>query len=174
MSKLVKNMITDDLKGRWEGVSEILLVDIAGLEANENVAMRKQFRENGIQLLLVKNSLARRATEGTVLGTAFEGAAGSIAVAWGGEDIVSLAKEVAKIINSDDFEQVAAKGGVMDGETLSPEEVQAISKWPTRTEQLSILMGQALSPAATLSGQLIAGGANLASQIKQKSEGEEE
>ena len=173
MSKLVKDLITSDLKNRWEGVSDALLVDVAELEANDTVNLRKQLREKSIQLLVVKNSLARRATEGTALGAAFEGAAGSTAVAWGAEDIVTLAKEITKLAGSDAFEKFTAKGGVMDGAKLSPEEVKQVSKWPSRTEQLSMLMGQILGPAATLSGQLLAGGANLASQVKQVSEKEE-
>lgn len=173
MSKPVKEMITGDLKNRWDGVSDALLVDVALLEANDTVELRKQLREKSIQLLVVKNSLARRATEGTALGPAFEGASGTTAVVWGAEDIVSLAKEVTKLAESDDFEAFTTKGGVMDGAKLSPEEVKQVSKWPSRTEQLSMLMGQILSPAATLSGQLLAGGANLASQIKQVSEKEE-
>ena len=44
--------------------------------------------------------------------------------------------------------------------------------WPSRTEQLSILVGQILSPGATLSGQLLGPGGKLASQIKKKSEEE--
>lgn len=172
MSKYVKNMITDDLKSRWEGVNDALLVDVAELEANDTVKLRKELREKSIQLLVVKNSLARRATEGTLLNPAFEGATGSIAVVWGAEDIVSLAKEVARLADSKDYAKFTAKGGVMDGAKLTAEEVKAVSKWPSRTEQLSILMGQVLSPAATLSAQLLAGGANLASQVKQLSESE--
>lgn len=173
MSKFVKNAITSDLQGRWEGVNDALLVEVASLEANKTVELRKQLRANGIELLVVKNSIARRATEGTALGSAFEGASGSTAVVWGAEDIVSLAKEVTKFSESEDFEEFTTKGGVMDGAKLSPEEVKQVSKWPSRTEQLSILMGQVLGPAATLSGQMLACGANLASQVKQKSEGEE-
>jgi large subunit ribosomal protein L10 len=173
MSKLVKDLITNDLKGRWEGVSDALLVDVAELEANDAMTLRKQLREKSIHLLVIKNSLARRATEGTSLGPAFEGAAGTTAVVWGAEDIVSLAKEVTKLTGAKPYEKFATKGGVMDGAKLSPDEVKAVSKWPSRTEQLSMLMGQILSPGATLSGQLLAGGANLASQIKQISEKEE-
>ena len=173
MSKLVKDLITDDLKGRWEGVNDALLVDVAELEANNAVSLRKQLREKSIHLLVVKNSLARRATEGTNLGPAFEGASGTTAVVWGAEDIVTLAKEVTKLAGKGDYEKFITKGGVMDGAKLSPEEVKQVSKWPSRTEQLSMLMGQILSPGANLSGQLLAGGANLASQIKQISEKEE-
>jgi large subunit ribosomal protein L10 len=58
----------------------------------------------------------------------------------------------------------------MDGQPLSAEQVKAVSKWPSRQEQLSILSGQILSPGATLSAQLLGAGAKLASQIKKKSE----
>ena len=51
--------------------------------------------------------------------------------------------------------------------------MKAVSKWPSRQEQLSILFGQILSPGAKLSSQLLGAGAKLASQIKKKSEGEE-
>ena len=172
MSKYLKNLITDSLKKRWEGVSEALLVDVVGMEVNTNVVLREKLREQGIQLMVVKNSLARRATEGTVLAPAFEGAEGTLAVVWGGEDVVSLAKEITRLANDDQFAPFEARGGVMDGKKISADEVKAISKWPNRPEQLSLLVGQILSPGATLSAQLLDPGQQLASQVKQK--GDEE
>jgi large subunit ribosomal protein L10 len=173
MSKYLKQLITDDLKKRLDGVSDLLIVDIAGLEANKNVELRKKLREKKIQLLVVKNSLARRATEGSALAPAFEGVQGSAAVVWGAEDIVSLAKEVTRFAEDKAFEKFAPKGGVMGGSKLSAEDVKKVSKWPSRAEQLSLLVGQILSPGATLSAQLLGPGAKLGSQIKKKSEGEE-
>jgi len=173
MSKYLKQLITDDLKKRLDGVGDLLVVDIAGLEANKNVELRKKLRERNIQLLVVKNSLARRATEGTALAPAFEGVEGSAAVVWGAEDIVSLAKEITKYAEDKAYDKFAAKGGVMDGSKLSADDVKKVSKWPSRAEQLSLLVGQILSPGATLSAQLLGPGAKLGSQIKKKSEGEE-
>lgn len=170
MSKLVKNLITDELKDRWQDVDDVLLVDVAKLEANQNVAVRRILREKSIRMTVVKNSLARRASEGTSLYPAFEQLGGTTAVVWGAEDIVSLAKEVTKIAETKDFEGFVAKGGVMGGSPLSADEVKGVSKWPSRTEQLSILMGQILSPGATLSGQLLGTARGLASQIQQHSE----
>jgi large subunit ribosomal protein L10 len=173
MSKYLKNLITDDLKKRLDGVSDLLLVDIAGLEANKNVELRKKLREKKIQLLLVKNSLARRATEGTALAPAFEGVEGSAAVVWGAEDIVSLAKEITRLAEDKQYEKLVPKGGVMGGSKLSAVQVKEVSKWPSRAEQLSLLVGQILSPGATLSAQLLSPGSKLASQVKKKSEGEQ-
>jgi large subunit ribosomal protein L10 len=171
MSKYLKELITNDLKKRLDGVTDLVVVDIAGLKSNANMALRKKLREKKIKLLMVKNSLARRATEGTVLAPAFEGVEGSAAILWGCEDVVSLAKEVIRIAEDKEFEKnFLPKGGVMDGSQLKAEDVKAVSKWPSRTEQLSLLVGQILGPGAKLSAQLLGPGAMLASQIKKKSE----
>lgn len=172
MSKYLKDLMTDELKSKLDGVSDALVVDVIGMEANASVELRRSLREKNMHLMVVKNSLARRATEGTALAVAFEGATGTSAVVWGGEDVVSLAKEVVRLAKESDYEPFAAKGGVMDGEKLSSDDVVAVSKWPTREEQLSLLMGQILGPGATLSAQLLGPGKLLASQVKQK--GEEE
>ncbi len=120
--------------------------------------------------MVVKNSLVRRATEGSVLAPAFEGAGGTIAVVWGGEDVVSLAKEVIRLANNKKYEPFAPKGGVTDGAPLSVDDVKAMSKWPSRSEQLSLLVGQILSPGANLAAQILGPGGKLTSQIKSKSQ----
>jgi large subunit ribosomal protein L10 len=125
-------------------------------------------------MLVVKRSMASRATEGTSLRPMFENREGSMAIVWGSEDFVSLAKEIAAIDKSKTFEKFEIKGGVMDSDALSPEQVLAISKWPSRVEQISLLIGQLLSPGSTLSAQLLSPGGKLASQIEKISEKEEE
>jgi large subunit ribosomal protein L10 len=174
MSKYVKDLITSEFKRRLDGVGDAMLVNVIGMPNEQNVALRRQLRQKNIQLMVVKNSLARRATEGTSLAPAFEGTQGTLAVLWGGEDTVSLAKEVVRIAALKEFAPFAPQGGVMDGQKLSPEEVAKVSKWPSRAEQLSILVGQILSPGASLSSQLLGPGKKLNSQIKKKSEGAEE
>lgn len=174
MSKYVKELISKDLAGRLDGVDDALLVNVIGLDANKTVALRKELRAKNINLMVVKNSLARQATKGTPLAAAFEGAAGTLALVWGAEDFVSLVKEIDEIDkNKDDYEVVKTRGGVMDGEQLSPERVKEISKWPSRTEQLSILVGQILGPGAQLVSQLKGPGGSLASQIEKKGKEEE-
>lgn len=174
MSKLVKDLVTDHLKRELDGVQELILVNVVGLSAIRTSALRKTLREKNIKLLVIKNSLARRATEGTQLAAAFEGSQGTLAMVWGASDIVSLAKEVVKLADDKDFAPFAARGGVMGGTRLQAQEVQQVSKWPTRDEQLSLLVGQILSPGALLVSQLTSIGGALASQVKQRGEGEEE
>lgn len=174
MSKLVKDLLTEQLKQDLDGVQDLLLVNVVGLSANHTTALRRTLRQKNIKLLVIKNSLARRATEGTQLAPAFEGSDGTLAMIWGSTDIVALAKEVVRLSGEKEYEAFRARGGVMGGAKLAAEEVHQISKWPTREEQLSLLLGQILSCGGKLVSQLIAAGGALASQIKQHGEGEEE
>lgn len=173
MSKQVKELLTRDLAKRLDGVADCVVANVIGLDANSTVTLRKRLREKDIRLMVVKNSLARRATEGTSLSPAFEGLDGCAAVVWGGEDYVSLVKEVIELDKSTEYEAFEARGGVMDGEALDSGKVHDISKWPSRLEQLSILSGQLTSPWTGLQSQMTGPAGQLASQIEQKSkEGE--
>jgi large subunit ribosomal protein L10 len=174
MSKLLKDLVTQQLKRELDGVQDLLLVNVVGLSANRTSALRKALRQKNIKLLVVKNSLARRATEGTELAPAFEGSEGTLAMVWGATDIVALAKEVIRLAADKEYEKFAPRGGVMAGVRLKPEEVAKVSKWPTREEQLSLLVGQILAPGALLASQLTSAGGALASQIKQRGESEEQ
>jgi ribosomal protein L10 len=175
MSKYVKNLVVREISQRLDGVEDALLVNVVGIDANQTVVLRRQLREKNIQLLVVKNGLAKRATEGTPLAAAFESAEGSLAVIWGGEDFVSLVKEVTRLDEGNEFAAFETRGGAMDGEALTPERVKEISTWPNREQQLSILVGQILSPGANLLSQINAPGGALASQIEKKSkEGDSE
>jgi len=173
MSKQLKNLISSELKKRLAGVNDALLVNVIGLNSSNTYALRRELRSKNIHLLVVKNSLARRATEGTPLAKAFDNTEGSLAIVWGAEDFVSLAKELVEIHKRPEFEKCTAKGGVMEGEKLTPEKVAEISKWPNRAGQISLLLGQILSPGSQLLSQLNSPGGKLLSQIKKKAEGEE-
>ena len=168
MSKLVKDLMTKDMARKLDGIEDCVVANVIGIEANATSALRKRLREKDISLMVVRNSLARRATEGTSLAPAFEGVEGTSAVVWGAEDFVSLVKEVVELHkDEEEYDLFQARGGAMDGEQLTPERVLEISKWPSRTEQLSMLVGQILGPGSQLSAQLKGPGAKLASQVKQ-------
>lgn len=172
MSKYVKNLVARDIARRLQGVEDAVLVNVVGMSANQTCVLRKRLREKMIHLLVVKNSMARRAMEGTPLSPAFDGLEGPLAILWGGEDFITLVKEVTQLHKTSEFEKFLTRGGVMDGERLTPERIEEISKWPNRQQQLSILVGQALAPGARLLAQMRAPGGRLASQIKKKSEQE--
>jgi large subunit ribosomal protein L10 len=174
MSKLVKKYVARDIANRLQGVSDAVVANVVGMSGEENYGIRKTLREKGISLLVVKRTMAARATEGTSLRPAFDNQTGSLAVIWGCEDFVSLTREVTKLVESGTFPKLEIKGGVMDGEALSADQVKMVSKWPSRQEQISMLVGQILSPGATLSGQLVGPARKIAGQVKKMIENQEE
>lgn len=169
MSKYLKDLISKDLQGRLEGIENALLVNVIGIDSNRTMALRAMLRDKGISLMVVKTSLARRATEGTPLNMAFAEVDGPVALCWGAEDFVTLCKEVSALDKDKKLENFRTAGGVMDGEQLTPERVAEISKWPNRAEQLSILSGQISGVGAELVAALAGPGGALASQIESKS-----
>lgn len=174
MSKYVKELVTRDIQRRLDGVEDAVVVSYVGMDANTTNELRGELEAKDINLMIVKNSLARRATEGTSLAPAFEGANGQVAVCWGSTDFVSLVKEIVKLDkDGEKYEKFTADGGVMDGEALDADGLKAVSKWPSREEQISMLVGQILGPGSQLSGALLGPGRTLNSQLKSKGEGDE-
>jgi large subunit ribosomal protein L10 len=174
MSKVVKKLVSRDISSRLNGVNDAIVANIVGMTGEENYNIRKTLREQGIGLLVVKRTMAARATDGTSLRPAFDNQAGSMAVIWGCEDFVSLTRTITKLVNSGRFPKLEIKGGVMDGDALTADQVKKVSKWPSRQEQISLLVGQILSPGATLSGQLVGPARKIAGQVKKLIENQEE
>jgi large subunit ribosomal protein L10 len=170
MSKLVKNMLVDDLKTRLAGVGEVIVVSLGKLDAIQTSNLRQTLRKKKIHLQMVKNSLARRATLDTPLAPAFEKNEGMLAIAWGGEDVVDLAKELDRLSGVKDYEGFEFRGGALDGARLEPADVKSVAKWPSRAEQLSLLSGQISGLGSRLSGQIGALGGVLAGQISSRVE----
>lgn len=174
MSKYVKDLVTRDIASRLEGVEDAVVVSTSGMDCNTTAELRTALAEKNVQMMVVKNSLALRATEGTRLAPAFEGMSGQLAVCWGSTDFVSLVKTIVELDkDKTKFKLFEARGGAMDGEGLDSEGLQAVSKWPSREEQISLLVGQILAPGANLSGALLGPGKLLASQVKKIIENQE-
>ncbi len=173
MSKYVKNLISNEIQNRLEGVEDAIVVNVIGMDSESTFKLRKLLREKNLNILVVKRSLASRATDESPLRVLFGEKQGSVAVVWGGEDFVSLAKEIAAITKEDEFEKFELKGGVMDGDALDAEQVLAVSKWPNRQEQIAMLVGQIMGPGANLVAQLVGPAGQLAGQVKQLVESKE-
>jgi len=170
MSKFVKNMLVDNLKSRLNGVGEVIVVSLGKLDAQKTSDLRKSLRKKNIHLQMVKNSLARRAMLETPLEPAFQTHEGMLAIAWGGEDVVDLAKELDRLSGVKEFEGFEFRGGALDGSRLEAGDVKSVAKWPSRAEQLSILSGQISSLGSVLAGQISSMGGVLAGQVKSRIE----
>ena len=111
MSKYVKNLITDYVRGRLEGRQRRGVGQRDRTWSPKRHALRAELRAKNIQLLVVKNSLAARAMAGTPLAPMFEGVARLGGRLLGTDDIVSLAKEVTRLVQVEEYENVGAARG---------------------------------------------------------------
>ena len=67
MSKAVKEMITEELRRRYVGMDSACVVDLTGMDVQEQEKLRSSLRKNSTRFEVVKNSLARRAFQGSPL-----------------------------------------------------------------------------------------------------------
>ena len=172
MSKRIKRMVMDELLQRVGDVRELLVVDSSRLDAVATNRLRIELHRREISALTVKNAIAKKAL-GEIGVTGLNNAlSGPSTLIWGGEDIVSLSKEIAKWAK--ELGEFEIKGGTIEGQPLSADDVVALSKSPGRLELIGQIASAALSGGANVAAALIGPGAKLASQLKKLGDGDGE
>ena len=164
MSKRVKEMVVDELRNRIGERSEMLVIDSSRLDAVSDNRFRLALGEKNICVLTVKNSLAKKALNQTGIGALDTILAGPSSLVWGGEDIVALSKEIARWAK--EIDEIEIKGGTAEGQTLTADDVDALSKSPGRVELIGRVVMLALSPGARLAAALLGPGGKLSGQVK--------
>lgn len=170
MSQRVKKLVMDALRSDFEGMRDVLVVDLTGVDAVADGQLRSKLREKQMRLKVVKNSLARRALKDAGLEPVADHLEGPSALVWGGDSIVELAKEISQWAK--EIEALQIKGGATEGQPLSAADVEALSKLPNRQELLGMVIGRLLGPGGRLAGMLVGPGGRIAGQIKAKAESE--
>jgi large subunit ribosomal protein L10 len=163
MSKYVKELMMDQLKTDLDGNRSLLIVDLKNLDAIAEHNFRRDLRKKSIRLRVLKNSLARRVFSDMGMDGLSKYLEGQSAVVWGGEGPSELAKEITTQFKT--LKKPQIKGGAVDGVIVGPEQVDDITKLPSREvligQVLSLLLGPAqqtlsmlTSSASTVVGQL--------------------
>lgn len=125
------------------GSEAAILTEYRGLSVAQMAELRAEARSNGVFLRVVKNTLTRRAIEGTQYEPLGEHLRGPLAVA-AASDPVAMAKVLSRFTRS--HERLQIKVGVMEGKLLSPAEIDALAKLPSREELLARLIGTMQAP----------------------------
>jgi large subunit ribosomal protein L10 len=164
MSKPVKNLIANRYQGLFKDLDGAVLIDIRGIASNDNNAMRAALAAKGIRITVVKNALAKRVfTDGGLdaLSGLLEGPS---AVVYGGESVVNVARELVELTKKQPTLQL--KGALMDGQVFAADEMEALSKYPTRDEAQAQVVQLFLSPAKNLVAAVLGPGGKVASLVK--------
>jgi large subunit ribosomal protein L10 len=165
----VKKLLVSDLQKSFDGVHDVLVVSVNGVDGIQNNQMRLALRQKNIRLQVVKNSLTKRLFNETGLAPATQFLEGPSAVAWGAPSIVELAKEIAEWAGK--IKKFEIKGGATSGLPLTADQVTALSKLPSREELLARIVLLAISPARRVASLVNSTGGRIVSQIKTKAEG---
>jgi len=173
MSKRIKELLVTDLQQRIGDTSEMLVVDSSRLDAISDNRFRLGLREKDIRVLTVKNSMALRALHSTEITALDPILAGPSSLVFGGEDIVSLSKEIAAWAKEFGGDLLEIKGGMLEGTTLSSSDVDELSKSPSREELIAQIVGLLLSPGASIAGSLLGPGGLVAGSLEAMADGED-
>lgn len=147
MNREEKARVIEDLTGKLRGGSAVL-VDYQGMNVAQSTQLRARSRESGVEFVVAKNTLAKRAADAAGVEGLEEYLAGPTALAFS-EDPVAGAKLMAEFAN--EVESFSLKGGLLDGERiLGEEDVVALSKLPGREQLIAQVVGGISAPISGL------------------------
>lgn len=115
-----------------------------GLTVSDLTKLRKTARESGVYLRVVKNTLARKAIEGTEFACMQDGLVGPLILAFSLEDPGAAARIVSAF--SKDNDKLVTKLVAVGGKLYGASELERLSKLPTRDQAIGILMGTMKAP----------------------------
>ncbi len=178
MSKVIKQMEMDALRSNFEGVRDLVVLSMKGLNCQLEGSLRATLRKKNIRLKMVKNSLTRRVFGdlGIPIGADSPMWNGSTTLAWGANSIAELSRaideELRKSKNAAAYkDKVNVKGALADGQVIG---FDLALTMPTREEAIAQIVGTILGPGSAIAGCLTGPISQVASQIQTISEKSEE
>lgn len=146
MSKILdaKKAVVTEIAEKMKTASAVLVVDYRGLKVEQATELRKQLREAGVDFKVYKNTMARRAAEETGFEALVPHLKGPNAIAFSEEDVIAPAKVLHNFAKEN--EDLVIKAGVIEGEEVTVEEIQALAELPSRDGLLSMLLSVLEAP----------------------------
>ena len=153
-----------ELKSRFEGINELVVVSLRGIKGTDNNELRGDLLKKQIHLNVVKNSLAERIFAEAGMEGVGEILTGPCAIAYGSDSIVDLTKALMEWDKKLEFFKI--KGGYLEGEVLDGEAAKALSKLPNREEMQGSVVMLAKSPGSRVAGAIGSPAGYIAGCIK--------
>ena len=160
----VKQPIVDKIAEEIKDAQSVVLVDYRGLTVAQDTELRKQLREAGVIYKVYKNTMMKRAFEGTDFAALDEHLEGPSAIAISKDDATAPARILAKYAKQ--FPALELIAGVVEGNYNDQAGIQALSQVPSREELLGKLLGSIQSPITNF--------ARVLNQIAEQKGGETE
>lgn len=133
-------LIADELRG----ATSVVVIDYLGLTVEEITNLRKQLRDSGVKMQVVKNTILRRAVVEAGIEGLEETFVGPSAVVYSADEVVAPAKIVAEF--AEKASKLSIKGGLIEGKAASVDDINALAKLPDRDGLLSMLLSVLQAP----------------------------
>lgn len=150
-----KREITEGLAERLGRAGTIYLADFTGLDVQAMGELRAQLRTERAEMVVAKNTLARRAFDGLGLPDISDHLRGPTALVLGTEDPVPAARVVREFAREHEDRPVV-KVGVVDRRAVPAEAVRRLAELPPRDRLLGSIAGSLTAPVAGIAGALAA------------------
>src|SRR5579884_4501954 len=137
-----------DLEQRLRTSPVVILTDYRGLSVSEIGALRSRLREASLEYRVAKNTLLTRAAEQAGLTGLASYLVGPTAVVFGRDDPGAPARILQEFIRQ--YRKLEIKGGMVEGQALGPEGVQALATLPSKRELIAKLLGTMQGPLRSL------------------------
>lgn len=157
----LKQPIVDEIKSKIEGATTVVLVDYRGLTVEQDTKLRKGLREAGCEYKVYKNTLMKRAFDGTDFAQMSDLLDGPSAIAISKEDATAPIRILSNIAK--EAEALEFKGAVVEGNFYDVDGIKSLASIPSREELISKLLGSLQSPITNL--------ARVLNQIAEKGDG---
>lgn len=126
----------------------VVVAEYTGLESTDMDDLRAKARENGVYIRVVKNTLARRALEGTEYACLQDSLVGPLVMAFSQEDPGAAARVVKDFTKEND--NLAVKALSIGGQLLEASELDRLASLPTKDQAISMLMSVMQAPVTKL------------------------
>ena len=153
LNKSEKQVVVTDVAAQAARSQTLALAEYRGLSVEHLNTLRRQARDKGVYLHVLKNTLARRAVAGTPFEVAAESMVGPLIYGFS-EDAVAAAKVIAEFARTND--KLVVKAGAYAGKALDANGVKALAAIPSKEVLLAQLLGLMQSPVSRMARVLAA------------------
>ncbi len=172
MNKDQKNAVIDELQQKLSEARAFYLTDFTGMNVKQITEFRSRLRKQGVEYVVVKNTLAQRAVTQLELPDVASFFTGPTGLVIGREDAVTAAKILSDFAREFD-NRPAVKAGVVERQGVSPDQVKQLAELPPKEVLLAQLAGGLQAPMARLAGgmqNLVAGLARAVDALRRQRE----
>ena len=168
MNKEEKKKAIDELHGKFVKAKSAVITGYSGITVEQITELRSKLRKAQVEYRVVKNTLARRAAEGTGIELLKDHFVGPVGIVISYDDPVASAKVLY------DFQKTQVKleikVGVMDGKLITQSDIKMLATLPSLNVLRGKIVGLIQAPATRIAGVLAAPGAQIARVMKAKSD----